>query len=85
MHNVFNLISRTDIDYFHGATVMQSGLLTGGEGVTLGSSITLSKGGSIDYDNTTLLHYEKFEKTAMPPLYYGRLSVIRQLFVRKIN
>jgi hypothetical protein len=55
-HNLFNAISRVEVGYFYGATVMQTDLLTGSQGVTIGSSITLSKEGDIDANNMTLLH-----------------------------
>jgi RHS repeat-associated protein len=54
--NVNNFFYRADVDYFHGATVTQSGMMSGTEGMTLGSNIMLSRDGSIDYSNTTLLH-----------------------------
>jgi RHS repeat-associated protein len=54
--NIYNDISRAKVDYFHGATVMQTDLMKGTAGVTIGSNIMISRSDNIDYNNTTLLH-----------------------------
>jgi hypothetical protein len=56
LHNLFNAVSRAKVGYFYGVTVMQTDLLTGSQGLTIGSSITLSTRSGIDANTMTLLH-----------------------------
>jgi hypothetical protein len=54
-HSMFNIVGRSNVEYFNGATVMQTNWMNGG--VTLGSNITISyTSGEINSDNTLLLH-----------------------------
>jgi hypothetical protein len=58
-HNALNAYSffrgdETKVGHFHGATVMQTDWMNGG--FTLGSSITMSNNGPLNYDNNLLLH-----------------------------
>jgi RHS repeat-associated protein len=57
--NAYSFYSKDEVKvgYFHGATVVQTDLMNGVGGFTLGSSITIStNSGALDYDNNALVH-----------------------------